>query len=397
MESGPPSTTFLSPHTLPFSTSVNTSDLQQPDFQTTLLNIGSANYHSLAPHNYINPGFDIQQQAYLTLPQQNQYLYDNGFTADLSHIYQPQTYLSVPQPFHLSNNLQPDRGEYFENAQCTACAKYFHYAELIKDTTGMAICALCCQKPHNATIPTNVITTVSTYEQKDLQYPTPTNASSSNKGSKKLESKKLTSDGTPKERKNRVCSNCKKSLTTLWRRIDNGEIVCNACGCYYRLHKVNRPVTLIKDEIRTRKRKPKNTEGIKEKRKNGEKFKEEINTNNLGHDPAYIYQPPLYEPLTQQQYMISADPNLDQSNAFAVSRTGLPTFSSEPVYNKINVVEQQLLQQHYQFFDNSQMVSNLLQTQQQQLPVAVETKPLDENLPSTSGSQNLQMIPNEAE
>uniref|UniRef100_A0AC35GMQ9 Uncharacterized protein n=1 Tax=Panagrolaimus sp. PS1159 TaxID=55785 RepID=A0AC35GMQ9_9BILA len=83
------------------------------------------------------------------------------------------------------------------------------------------------------------------------------------------------------------------------------------------------------------------------------------------------------------------------------STTGLPTFSTDPVYNKINVVEQQqqqLLQQHYPFFDNTQMVSNLIQTQQQQqIPVTIESKPLDENLPSTSGSQNLQMITNEAE
>ena len=36
-----------------------------------------------------------------------------------------------------------------------------------------------------------------------------------------------------------------------------GESVCNACGLYYKLHQVERPKTMKKDTIQTRKRKPK--------------------------------------------------------------------------------------------------------------------------------------------
>ncbi|CAH0382169.1 unnamed protein product [Bemisia tabaci] len=32
------------------------------------------------------------------------------------------------------------------------------------------------------------------------------------------------------------CANCKTTTTTLWRRNQNGEPVCNACGLYYKLH-----------------------------------------------------------------------------------------------------------------------------------------------------------------
>ncbi|CAF1098542.1 unnamed protein product [Rotaria sordida] len=52
------------------------------------------------------------------------------------------------------------------------------------------------------------------------------------------------------------CSNCNTSTTTLWRRNGRGESVCNACGLYYKLHKINRPMTLKKENIQTRNRKP---------------------------------------------------------------------------------------------------------------------------------------------
>lgn len=54
------------------------------------------------------------------------------------------------------------------------------------------------------------------------------------------------------------CANCHTSTTTLWRRNNEGEPVCNACGLYYKLHGVNRPLAMKKDGIQTRKRKPKN-------------------------------------------------------------------------------------------------------------------------------------------
>lgn len=53
------------------------------------------------------------------------------------------------------------------------------------------------------------------------------------------------------------CNNCNTTTTTLWRRNSQGEPVCNACGLYYKLHNVPRPLTMKKDGIQTRKRKPK--------------------------------------------------------------------------------------------------------------------------------------------
>merc|ERR1711990_663750 len=44
-------------------------------------------------------------------------------------------------------------------------------------------------------------------------------------------------------------------MGTLWRRNANGDPVCNACGLYYKLHGVNRPLTMKKEGIQTRNRK----------------------------------------------------------------------------------------------------------------------------------------------
>uniref|UniRef100_G3P503 GATA binding protein 2 n=1 Tax=Gasterosteus aculeatus aculeatus TaxID=481459 RepID=G3P503_GASAC len=51
------------------------------------------------------------------------------------------------------------------------------------------------------------------------------------------------------------CANCQTTITTLWRRNGNGDPVCNACGLYYKLHNVNRPLTMKKEGIQTRNRK----------------------------------------------------------------------------------------------------------------------------------------------
>ncbi|CAL8403054.1 unnamed protein product [Arctogadus glacialis] len=77
-----------------------------------------------------------------------------------------------------------------------------------------------------------------------------------------------------------LCANCHTSTTTLWRRNANGEPVCNACGLYFKLHNVNRPLTMKKDGIQTRNRK------VSNKNKKSKK--------NLGQPASY---PDMMQPL----------------------------------------------------------------------------------------------------
>ncbi|EFP07199.1 CRE-ELT-1 protein [Caenorhabditis remanei] len=66
------------------------------------------------------------------------------------------------------------------------------------------------------------------------------------------------------------CVNCHTNTTTLWRRNGEGHPVCNACGLYYKLHKVERPMAMKKEGIQTRNRKLSSKGQRRIKKENGD-------------------------------------------------------------------------------------------------------------------------------
>ena len=52
------------------------------------------------------------------------------------------------------------------------------------------------------------------------------------------------------------CKNCDTEDTPMWRRGDNRESLCNACGLYYRQHKVHRPLSIISKTPNSPKKSP---------------------------------------------------------------------------------------------------------------------------------------------
>lgn len=51
-----------------------------------------------------------------------------------------------------------------------------------------------------------------------------------------------------------MCANCRTTHTPLWRKDEEGNTICNACGLYYKLHGTHRPVSMKRSLIRRRKR-----------------------------------------------------------------------------------------------------------------------------------------------
>uniref|UniRef100_A0A1I7X6C5 GATA-type domain-containing protein n=1 Tax=Heterorhabditis bacteriophora TaxID=37862 RepID=A0A1I7X6C5_HETBA len=129
----------------------------------------------------------------------------------------------------------------------------------------------------------------------DHRVPADTITTSKNRGGSQKKPQ-TTLQQNSQRRQGLVCSNCNGTNTTLWRRNAEGEPVCkcvmmkkkrgkhegivekstlnkycmtmyfniyySACGLYYKLHNVQRPISMKKDgQLQTRKRKAKNSDG----------------------------------------------------------------------------------------------------------------------------------------
>ena len=62
-----------------------------------------------------------------------------------------------------------------------------------------------------------------------------------------------------------VCQNCQTSTTPLWRRDEQGSVLCNACGLFLKLHGRARPISLKTDVIKSRNRVKSANQGPKKK------------------------------------------------------------------------------------------------------------------------------------
>ncbi|KAJ2909030.1 Sodium- and chloride-dependent GABA transporter 1, partial [Coemansia aciculifera] len=81
----------------------------------------------------------------------------------------------------------------------------------------------------------------------------PVATSSSNK-SMPAKAEESSSSSSPSNVHSSICSNCSTTTTPLWRRDPEGKPLCNACGLFYKLHGVVRPLSLKTNVIKKRNR-----------------------------------------------------------------------------------------------------------------------------------------------
>ncbi|KFM72207.1 GATA-binding factor 5-A, partial [Stegodyphus mimosarum] len=131
------------------------------------------------------------------------------------------------------------------------------------------------------------------------------------------------------------CSNCQTTNTSLWRRNNQGEPVCNACGLYYKLHRVNRPLAMKKDNIQRRKRKPKASEVRNEQEQQNNKQPWPVIKQEVSDDATY--SKPNDSNLLSHNYYIY------QSSASSTPRS-LPMFTSAKDLPKTSTLHQSVSQ-----------------------------------------------------
>ncbi|CAL1681874.1 unnamed protein product [Lasius platythorax] len=147
------------------------------------------------------------------------------------------------------------------------------------------------------------------------------------------------------------CSNCETTMTSLWRRNTHGEPVCNACGLYFKLHGVNRPSTMKKDSIQTRKRKPKGGMKTSDTPLTGNVAQCTNNNNNNNNNINIKLEPDTYGDLRMAHTgvsQVSYASNLYSAQASSRTHCGPYPSSTGLYYEMINSQQpqQQLLETH---------------------------------------------------
>uniref|UniRef100_A0A7E4VZT3 GATA-type domain-containing protein n=2 Tax=Panagrellus redivivus TaxID=6233 RepID=A0A7E4VZT3_PANRE len=223
------------------------------------------NYQSMSEYFPLQPTLNYGNTVY----GQQQFV-----PPDISFDFQRSAEFAYDPTVAYNGYIQPGfRASYdLSNVQCTKCGVYVTALDVIQDTNGNSICHKCCIAPEITQQPKFEPPEYPSEAPIKLEYAYPPVEStvktaqsvSSSNLAKRSAAKKPAQP--PQRRQNLECSNCKGNQTTLWRRNNQGDPVCNACGLYFKLHHVNRPVTMKKEGIQTRKRKPRSSDTAKSRR-----------------------------------------------------------------------------------------------------------------------------------
>ncbi|XP_067140020.1 transcription factor GATA-4-like isoform X1 [Centruroides vittatus] len=214
--------------------------------QGSHLNMGHGGLSPVDPNELSRTnGYSSFTSTYLRQDQPNWSLYDSPTVSTIQH----------PPPYSLDSmgrRLSPDHSDYYtqEDRECVNCGSVTTPLWR-RDYAGHYLCNACglYNKMNGINRP------MSRPQRRMNEVTLPIQE----KLSPVVGSDRIHMKNTSSRRAGLSCSNCSTTNTTLWRRNNQGEPVCNACGLYFKLHGVNRPLAMKKEGIQTRKRKPKNS------------------------------------------------------------------------------------------------------------------------------------------
>ncbi|PAV83439.1 hypothetical protein WR25_08678 isoform C [Diploscapter pachys] len=277
---------------------------------------------------------------YHSLNYYNQHMFTNTIP---QAAFPNSLYATTAYPAYIDTNIDvghsvTHQGYVFTHRECLGCGQACGESRQVQ---GGYLCETChaqqtqqlpYQTSHisiNSIQPATIIpaTQVNTqlYEPARPEQPAQTQ-----KPPRSSNSTKKPSAGNPQRRQGLVCSNCNGTNTTLWRRNSEGDPVCNACGLYFKLHNVQRPVAMRKEgQLQTRKRKPKDGSGggkkTREKKANGNSTTTAENRNN--HTSAVSsYTGTAFQALPYGTAAQIADPN-----NYALTHTFAAAWQSNPL------------------------------------------------------------------
>ncbi|SMN18028.1 similar to Saccharomyces cerevisiae YJL110C GZF3 GATA zinc finger protein and Dal80p homolog [Maudiozyma saulgeensis] len=129
-----------------------------------------------------------------------------------------------------------------------------------------------------------------------------------------------------------ICKNCLTSTTPLWRRDENGAVLCNACGLFLKLHGRARPISLKTDTIKSRNRKgnpgheqPDGSGLPKVESKKVTKSSEKKRKNRLNHTTSDNYKKLKTEDRSIRESILPAEKtNFDQKDKIEKKITPKP-------------------------------------------------------------------------
>uniref|UniRef100_A0A0K0ECY6 GATA-type domain-containing protein n=1 Tax=Strongyloides stercoralis TaxID=6248 RepID=A0A0K0ECY6_STRER len=227
--------------------------------------------------------------------------------------------IEQPQPRYMLNQLE---NTYYQDGQAgfinqhTFIAPQITNKECFKCGTNIdyttsqdgKLCLGCSSNDTNS----NKILTMDNIQQQGSQIPISDSSEGSTK--KTFQKKTITSN---QKRQDMKCNNCGGSNTTLWRRNAEGHPVCNACGLYFKLHGIQRPLSMKKEgDTQKRKRKPKtnNPDNVKRGRPDVGQI-QGIHQNGTHQSGHIIYtNQPSFNPPTQNSVSYQIPTNgLDNS------------------------------------------------------------------------------------